>query len=99
MEESIEMKIKEIRGNCKYSPEENSKRAWAFYEEMKKELEARHKGEFILIDVDTGDYFIRDNDLELAFLCKEKYPDRQFHLIRIGYESAYQLKSIKNDYR
>jgi hypothetical protein len=66
-------------------------RGKVWYEGIKAELEPEHKGRFVAIDPDTGDYFLGDRGIEATLQAKEKYPDKVFYLARIGYPTAYNL--------
>jgi len=59
---------------------------------LSEELEGEHKGKAIVIEVDSGDYFIADIPIEANRKAKEKYPDKVFYLGRIGYRTAYTFK-------
>ena len=41
-----------------YSTEELDQRGWQRYAEICTDLEAQHYGEFVMIEVDSGDYFV-----------------------------------------
>ncbi len=59
------------------------------YGKIKDELEPEHKGEFVAIEVDTGDYFVGKDPIEADEKAREKYPDAVFFLARIGYRAAF----------
>jgi len=59
------------------------------YKKIKDKLEPEHKGEFIAIEVDTGDYFVGKDPIEADEKAREKYPDEVFYLARIGYRAAF----------
>lgn len=68
---------------------ELSRKAWAIYEKkLKKELEPKYKGQLVAIEVDSGDWFLGETSLEAILKAREKYPDKIFHLIRIGYRAV-----------
>ena len=57
-----------------------------------EELEAKHHGEYVVIEVDSGDYFV-GKTAEEAFQQAEKvHPDKAFCLIRVGYKAVHNLK-------
>ena len=59
------------------------------YAKIKDKLEPTHKGEFVAIEVDTGDYFVGKDPIEADRKAREKYPDAVFFLARIGYRTAF----------
>lgn len=59
------------------------------YGKIKDKLEPEHKGEFVAIEVDTGDYFVGKDPIEADERAREKYPAAVFFLARIGYRAAF----------
>jgi len=59
------------------------------YEKIKDKLVPEHKGDFIAIEVDTGDYFVGKDPIEADEKAREIYPDAVFFLARIGYRAAF----------
>jgi hypothetical protein len=56
------------------------------------ELEAQHHGEYVMIEVDSGDYFVGKTSEEALHQAQFAHPDKVFYLIRIGYKVAHKLK-------
>jgi len=56
------------------------------------ELETRHYGEFVMIEVDSGDSFIGATPLEALHRAEAVHPDKAFCLIRIGYKAVRKLR-------
>ncbi len=69
--------------------EEHINRGKEIYKRIKNKLEPEHKGEFIAIEIDTGDYFVGKDPIEADEKAREKYPDAVFFLARIGYRAAF----------
>jgi hypothetical protein len=69
--------------------EEHVDKGEEIYGKIKEELEPEHKGEFVAIEVDTGDYFVGKDPIEADEKAREKYPDAVFFLARIGYRAAF----------
>ena len=90
---TVKEKIEQLkRQKTTHSTEELDRLGWARYEEIKKELEAKHHGKYIVIEVDSGDYFV-GKTAEEAFQQAEKvHPDKAFCLIRVGYKAVHNLK-------
>jgi hypothetical protein len=59
------------------------------YQSIKEELEPKHKGEIIAIEVDSGDYFLGETVIEAGTKAREKYPDKVFYFVRVGFPAVY----------
>jgi|Deesub1362A_J573_1020465.scaffolds.fasta_scaffold46222_1 hypothetical protein len=57
----------------------------AIYEKIRDKIEPEHRGEIIVIEVESGDYFIARKGPEASRKAREKYPDKVFYKARIGY--------------
>ncbi len=62
------------------------------FEVISEPLEKEHFGKAIVIDVETGDYFIGKTGVEATKKAKEKYPNKVFFLGRIGYRTYVSFK-------
>ncbi len=72
---------------------ELGERAKIIYEKkLKRKLEPRYKGHIVVIEVDSGDWFLGESVADGALKAKEKYPDKIFHFIRIGYRAVHKLR-------
>jgi len=80
------------RERTAHSTEELDRLGWTRYEEIKNELEAQHHGEYVMIEVDSGDYFVGKTSEEALHQAQFAHPDKVFYLIRIGYKAAHKLK-------
>lgn len=82
----------------KIPAEEVSRRAHELYDrEIGPNLEARHVGEYIAVDVGSGDHETADNALVATRVLKERKPDATLHLMRIGSDgakAAYRLAKL-----
>ena len=71
-----------------------AKRAKAVYNHRYRErLEATEWGKVIAIEVESGEVFIGRTALEAGLKAREKYPNKCFYFIRIGYRAVHCLKS------
>ena len=50
-------------------------------------VEAEHFGEYVAIDVDSGDYAIADSVLAAADQLRSRRPDADGWLVRVGYRA------------
>lgn len=75
-----------------YPPEEVATRGEKIYEEhIRTKVEAEHKGEFLVVDIETGAYEIDRDDLAATKRAMAKRPEAVLYGLRIGYPTAYQL--------
>lgn len=79
----------------KYQPirkHEMVEKGEAIYARIKDKLEKEHKkGEIVVIDVDSGDYFFGKNIIAATEKGWEKYPEKVFYAVRIGYRAVYRF--------
>jgi len=64
-------------------------------ESVSKKLEREHFGKVIVIEVESGDYFIGETPIEVTKKAKEKYPDKIFFQGKIGYKTCYTFRGRK----
>jgi hypothetical protein len=63
-----------------------------YSQRLKQTLEACCRGQFVAIEVDSGDYFLGSTPLEAIKNGKAKYPEKAFHVMKVGYKAAVLLK-------
>lgn len=71
------------------NPEQIAEKGEEVYRKIKARLEKKHRGEFAAIEVDTGDYFLGDDQIEAVEKAKKKFPNKIFYFVRIGFPTAY----------
>lgn len=84
------------------STEEIIQKGQKYYEEkLKNKLEKKHLGKFVVIEVDSGKYFIGDTLEETLGKARKKFPEKIFHSIKIGSPGVFTSSGIyrKNGYR
>jgi hypothetical protein len=75
-----------------YTAEEVAARGEALYEQqLRTHVEAAHMGEFVVVDIETGDYEIDVDDLAATKRALAKRPDAVLYGLRIGAPTAYRL--------
>jgi len=90
---TIQQRIEDLRHEkTPYSAVELDRRGWARYAQIGGMLEAQHRGEFVMIEVDSGDYFLGDTPRQALAKARDAHPSKAFCLIRIGYPAAHKLK-------
>ena len=55
--------------------------------DIRPHVEPEHIGEVIAIDVDSGDYALADSASAAAKRLRERRPEAQVWLMRVGYET------------
>ena len=84
-----------------YTPKTIVARGNAIYQQLQKEVEPQYNGKFWVVDIDTGDYEIDDQDFVAAARLRAKHPDAVIYCVRIGCRTASQLGfrlSVLTDY-
>lgn len=77
---------------AKYTPEEVAARGEAIYNrDIRAQVEGMHKGKFLILDIETGDYEIDADDLTASKRSLAKRPDAVLYGVRVGYPTAYRL--------
>ena len=71
----------------------------AMYEKMRAEMEANHWGKMVVIDVNTGDYEIADDDLTATIRLFERRPNAISWGELVGYPAPYYMLTPGMDLR
>ena len=75
-----------------YTPNEVSSRGEAIYEQqIRNKVEAKYKGKFLVIDIETGEYEVDADDLMATKRLLAKRPDAILYGLRIGFLTPYQI--------
>lgn len=75
-----------------HTTEEIARRGREVYErEVRHEVEPEHRGRFLVLDVESGDYEIADDDLDASERILERRPDALLYGLRIGEGAAYRI--------
>ena len=77
---------------ARYTPEEVATRGEAVYEQqLRAKVETENKGKFLVVDIETGEYEIDEDDLTATKRALAKRPETVLYGLRIGYPTAYRL--------
>ena len=77
----------------RYTSDEIVERGQALYDrEISTLVEAIHKGKYLVLDIETGEYEIDRNDLAALERARAKKPDAALYILRVGYPTAYKLR-------
>jgi len=61
---------------------------------LRESLEQTHRGRFICIEPESGDFFLGDTFDSAVNQAIDAHPDRLTHTIRIGYAAALHLGGV-----
>lgn len=79
-------------GHPRYSPEQIAARAKALYErEIRAKVEQGNKGQYLVIDIETGDYEMDEDHFAASKRSIEKHPDGIRFAMRIGYPTIGRI--------
>jgi hypothetical protein len=79
----------------KYSAKELVEGGEAIYQqEIRSEVEREHHGEFLVLDILTGEYEIDPEDATATKRLLARCPDAVIYGLRIGHRAAYRLGSF-----
>jgi len=68
-------------------------KAKALYNQYRPYLE-KWRGKYVAIDPISGDYFIGNTPTDAIRAAKQKYPEREFWVVKIGYDYARKFSII-----
>jgi len=75
-----------------YSGEEIIRRGKEIYaRDIRSKVEPEHVGEYIVIDVESGDYEFGPNELEIAHRLINRRPDGPRFMNKIGYTTLGKI--------
>lgn len=60
-------------------------------ERLRQDMERDHVGDFIVIDVRSGDYEVARKDVDASLRLLDRRPDALIYGVRIGDEVAYRF--------
>lgn len=75
-----------------YTPKEVETQGEAIYgQQIRTKVEAKNKGKFLVIDIETGEYEIDPDDLMATKRLLAKRPNAVLYGLRIGFPTAYRI--------
>jgi hypothetical protein len=82
----------------RYSMEEFARRGDALYESKIGPLvEPGNKGKFVVIDIETGEYEVDEDELKASDRLLKRVPTAQIWLRRIGFRYTYRFGPLHSD--
>ena len=61
------------------------------YHQLREKIEPKHKGKFLTIDIETGDYEIDADEVASSMRLVEKHPEAVIYCLRIGFPAAHRI--------
>ena len=62
-----------------------------YQQQIRDKVEPEHKGKFLSVDIETGNYEIDINDLSPTMRLLAKRPDAVIYSLRIGFPAAHRI--------
>ena len=82
-----------------YTSQEVASRGETLYvQQIRDKVNPKHKGKFLVIDIETGEYEINDDDLVATKQLLTNHPNAVIYGLRIGYPAAYRIGSGSSVY-
>lgn len=76
----------------RHAAREVARRGRELYErDIRKEVEPEFDGYFLVVDINTGDYFLGETDDDIFDRAEAKNPDGLFYLMRVGRQAAHRI--------
>ena len=77
-----------------YTPQEIESRGEAIYvRQIRDKVNPKHKGKFVVIDIETGEYEVNEDDLAATKRLLTNFPNAVIYGLRIGFPTAYRIGS------
>ena len=75
-----------------YTSKEVASRGEAIYrQQIRGKVEPKHKGKFLVIDIETGEYEMSPDDLIATKRLLTKHPSAVIYGLQIGSPTAYRI--------
>ncbi len=75
-----------------HTTEDIARRGQELYEQkIRQVVEPEHEGRFLVVDVESGDYEVADDDLTASDKLLERRPGAMLYGLRVGRGYAYRL--------
>jgi hypothetical protein len=88
--------MKQLKDPFIGSTAEFAKRGRDIFYKINPELEKEHHGEVLLIEIQSGDYFVDKDPHEALKKAKSKHPDKIFYRCRVG---VGPYRKVRGPYR
>jgi hypothetical protein len=72
--------------------EEFVRRGKDYYDRfLRDKLEPEHKGKFLALDIETGDYEMDADEMAAIDRARARMPGKIFYILRVGYRTADRI--------
>jgi hypothetical protein len=76
-------------GHPRYTTEEIAARGKAIYDgQIRAKVEPQDNGKFLILDIETGEYEMDEDEFAASRRAHSKHPDGAFFGLRIGYRTS-----------
>lgn len=58
-----------------------------YFSSIQSQLEPEHTGEYVVIEINHGNYVVNSDPVAAIHEAQQKYPGELFHIIRVGFIS------------
>ena len=62
-----------------------------YQQQIREKVEPQHRGKFLSVDIETGDYEIDTDDLSPSLRLLAKRPEAVIYSLRIGFRAAHRI--------
>ena len=62
-----------------------------YQQQIRDTVDPKHKGKFLVLDIETGDYEIDAEDLVATDRLLAKHPNAVIYGVRVGFPAAYGI--------
>ncbi len=69
-----------------------TEKAKQFYRRLEPRLLPEHRGQIVAIEIESGTYFLGDDELEVARRAQAQFPDKLFYFFRVGERAVHKLR-------
>jgi len=67
-----------------------------YQSKLRKFLEPEHRGEFVAIEPESGDYYLGQTMSAAYQRAIEAHPQKKFYLVRVGYKTAIRFQRLQS---
>ena len=72
--------------------EELARRGQEYYDRfLRANIEPQHRGEFLVLEVESGEYEMDADEAAALNRAMERHPDRVFYVLRVGSRTAHRI--------
>lgn len=73
-------------------PRELVARGQAYYDQhLRASVEPQHTGEFLVLEVESGDYEVDEDEMAAIRRARARHPESLFYVLRVGFRAAHRI--------